>query len=479
MDARNRPRLPRAGNEPGAGSRIVHYVLPGGARLILEEVPYTRSVALGVWVKAGSRVEPEGQNGIAHLCEHMVFRGTARRSAQRLAEEMDDMGGEFNAVTGREFTTFFAHVLDQRFAQAMDLLGDMVLHAAMQGDELERERGVVLEEIKMYDDDAGAVAEEMAAGVFWDGHPLGRPVEGTSDSVRRLTLSDLREFYRRHYYPGNMVVAIAGNIEPLQAYRAAVRAFGDGPADGDTVVPAPVEVPVPTRDDGDGLQAPASLWESPAPRAAGRRQVTRVKSTEQLHMCVVADGLPVAHRDSYTWQVLTSVLGGGNSSRLFRRIRDELGLAYAVSTYPAALTDTGYTATYVGVEPDAAEAALEVIVEEMARLCREEPGEAELARAREQLKTGLVLSLESLSARMTMLGNALAGYGPLLPLDEALRRIDAVSARDVVRLARHLFRPEVVTMAAVGPNGDFPDVRAVAARFLKGCRGVSGQEEAS
>lgn len=454
MDALARPGAPDAGDKTSEQSQVAVYLLPGGGKLAVEPVPYTRSVAMGIWVRAGSRVEPEDANGIAHLCEHMVFRGTSRRSAQRLAEEMDDMGGEFNAVTGREFTTFFAHVLDQHFTQALDLLGDMVLHATLDEHELEREKSVVLEEIKMYDDDPGALAEELAAALFWSGHALSRPVEGTAESVKKLTAADLRAFYHRYYKPQNMVIAVAGNVDPASTYEACVHMLG-------YVADSPVRVAAL----GKPFHGAAALWDAPAPRPAAHPQLVKKKNTEQLHICVVADGLSANDVDIYAWQLLASVLGGGNASRLFRRIRDELGLAYAISSYPAALTDTGYTATYVGVEPAAAGAALEVIVEEMARLCEEEPSVAELARAKEQLKTGLVLSMESLSSRMTTAGNALAGYGPLLPVDEVLQRIDAVSTSDLKRLARRLFRPDVVTMAAVGPVDGLPDIQAVVGRF--------------
>ncbi len=454
MDALAWPGMPGAGDKARDRSQVTVYCLPGGAKLAVEQVPYTRSVALGIWVKAGSRVEPGDANGVAHLCEHMVFRGTTSRSAQRLAEEMDDMGGEFNAVTGREFTTFFAHVLDQHFDQALDLLGDMVLNATLDERELEREQGVVLEEIKMYDDDPGALAEELAASLFWSGHALSRPVEGTAASVKKLTAADLRAFYHRYYKPQNMVIAVAGNVDPASTYEAVVQMLGQGDRN-----------PVMVAANGMPVYGPAALWDAPAPRATAHPQLAKKKNTEQLHMCIVADGLAAGDGDIYTWQLLTSILGGGNSSRLFRRIRDELGLAYAISSYPAALTDTGYTATYVGVEPAAAGAALDVIVEEMARLCEEEPTMGELARAKEQLKTGLVLSMESLSSRMTAVGNALAGYGPLLPVDEVLRRIDAVSTGDVKRLAKRIFRPELVTMAAVGPVDGLPDIQAVVGRF--------------
>ncbi len=397
-------------------------LLDSGVRVVTEVLPSVRSIALGFWVRTGSRDEAPEQAGISHFLEHLLFKGTDRFSSTEIDEMFDAMGAEINAGTGKETTSVYSRFLDQHLERAFDVMADMVLRPSYP--EIDSERQVVIEEIAMYEDEpSDKVHDVLSSAVFGD-HPLGRPVIGRAEVISSVPVPDIARYHDHRYNSDNLVLAAAGNIDHDQLVELAVSAQGELPGAQNGRVEPP-----------------------PAPEA---RRLFHQKETEQYHLCVGAPGLSRDDDRRFVLRVLDTVLGGSTSSRLFQEIREKRGLAYAVYSYQSHYVDSGQTAVYVGTRPENVSEAFEIIGRELERIRTEPVSDAELDRAKENVKGRTVLSMESPLARMNRLGSSLLMGVPLLTLDETLARIDAVTLEDVSELAAELLAPERLCAAGVG-----------------------------
>lgn len=432
-----RTLLPADGDEfETALGTVRRTVLPGGLRVITEQIPTVRSVSIGVWAGVGSRDESPSLAGATHYLEHMLFKRTARRDARAIATEIDHVGGELNGFTTKELTCYYARVVDDALPVALDVLLDMVTGSLVTDADVDAERDVVLEEIAMNDDDPGDTVHEMFTQGLWASHPVGRPVLGTTESIEAMEPEQLRRWYRTRYVPSSLVVAAAGNLEHT-AFVRLVRAANATGSLGSThdVRPAPPR---------------AALGGSRPAVSSG--VALRTRPTEQANLVLGYPGLP---RDERRWPlaVLSSILGDGSSSRLFQSVRERRGLAYAVYSFFSSLADAGAFGVYVGCHPDKVAETLEVIAEEVAAMRTTGISQDELARAKGQLRGSLVLGLEDTGSRMTRLAKAELLSGELPAQSEVLRRIDAVTTQEVTSLAAELFsRP--ASLAVVGPFDD-------------------------
>jgi len=407
-------------------------VLPNGLVVLTEPMDHVRTTALGIWISSGSRYEDEARGGIAHFIEHILFKGTATRSALEIAQSMDAIGGHLNAFTDKETTCFYLRVLSDHLEEGLEILADMLLHPALDPEALERERQVVIEEIKMYEDTPDDLVHDLFAATLWATHPLGRPISGSQESVTRLRRDDLREFMAARYRPDVSLVAASGRVEHDGVVALVERMFRGWTG---KATPVPLRPPVPRR-----------------------ATAVRGKEIEQVHLCVGVPGFPQAHPDRYVVSVLETALGGGMSSRLFQEIREERGLAYAISSYHAAYRDTGAFVVYAGTSPQACREVVRLTLEELRR-ARGGLSPDEIARAKESLKGSLMLDLETPGSRMTKLARSEQYFGRQLTLDEIIADVDAVRGEDVRRVAEELFVPDRVTLTLIGPFDQHPTLR--------------------
>jgi predicted Zn-dependent peptidase len=417
------------------GGVVTRTVLPGGLRVVTEAMAGGRSASVGVWVPVGSRDETPSLAGTSHFLEHLLFKGTDRRSALDIAAAMDAVGGEFNAFTEKEHTCFYATVLDRDLPLAIDIVTDVVLNATIDVRDVDVERGVVLEEIAMRDDDPGDLVHDEFAAALFGAAPLGRPILGTEASIRALSRRQIAGYYRRRYTPDAMVVAVAGNLEHAAVLREVRRAF--------SARLEPARLPQPARA-GDSRAVPA---------APARPVAVVADDTEQANL--VLGGIGLSRHDPRRWAlgVLSAALGGGMSSRLFQRVREERGLAYSVYSFANQFADTGQFGVYAGCQPGKADEVLSLMLAELDAVANGELAEAEIERGKGQMRGGLVLGLEDAGSRMTRIGKSEIAYGDILGLDEVLERIDGVTADDVADVAADVLgRPRCLTV--VGPFGD-------------------------
>jgi predicted Zn-dependent peptidase len=393
---------------------IVKETLDNGLTLITESVPGVRSVAVGVWLKRGSRHERPELSGISHFIEHMVFKGTKTRSAERIAEEMDSVGGHMDAFTAKEYASFHLKVLDEHLPLAVDMLGDIVTNPLFDPAEMAREKRVIFEEIAMVEDTPDDLVMELFAGAFWPGHPLGRSILGTRRSLQRLQREDLARFFARVYQPSNILVAAAGHIDHETTSALVRRHFS-------------------------ALRPRRSPANGRPPRNAPRVVTRSKRELEQVHVCLGTAGLDQTHPDRYTGYVLNTVLGGSMSSRLFQNIREKRGLVYSISSGMTSYSDSGLFSIYAATSRDSVRQVIGLTLEEVRRLCGEKLGEEELRRAKDHLRGSLVLSLEYTGARMSQLAREEIYFGRSFTLDEILTELEAVTADDVQRVASELF----------------------------------------
>jgi predicted Zn-dependent peptidase len=420
----------KRGDTPAGGFRRT--VLPNGLTVLSESMPGVRSVAFGAWVRAASLHEPRELMGVSHLLEHMVFKGTARRSAKQIALELEALGGSLDAFTSREHTVYQARVLDEHLDIAADVIGDFVFAPSLRASDLDLERKVVLEEIAMVDDTPDDLVFELHNEAMWGAHPYGYSILGTRDTVSSLGTAELRALHQRAYHPSQLIVAASGNVEHDALLAALERTGWTDRVGGDATR---LTVPPPQTD------------------APSRRHVAR--DGAQTH--IVVGSATVAHEDPRRHAVilLSSILGGGMSSRLFQRVREELGLAYAVYTFQSFHADVGMHGVYVGTGPETARDALDAINLELADVASRGLPDSELAMGKSQLKGQITLSLESVTARMYRCA-AVELYGePYRSLDEMLALVDSVTSEQVAEVAREFFAPERQTVVSLGPGEHF------------------------
>ena len=389
---------------------IEQFTLPNGLRVLCEQLPHLRSVSMGVWVKAGSILEREHENGLSHLIEHMAFKGTGRRSAKQIAQEMDAVGGYLNAATSKLCTCYYAKVIDENLPLAADILSDIVRFPAIDPKELDKERNVVLEEISMTDDSPEDVAYDLIASAMFGKQPLGQTILGPRELIASYTREDILAFRARHYSPMNTCVAIAGNFDLNQVKDLMAQRFGDWTGGAGEIFPVNAV-----------NQRPQTL--------------TADKDTEQAHICLGYRGKPLGDADAYPMAVFNSILGGGMSSRLFQRIREESAMAYSVYSAPSAYPHCGDFTIYAAVSPRNVKTVLAQIDEETSRLVCDGATQEEFNMAKAQLKGGFILGQESAYNRMNSMGSNMALMNRVITTDETIRRIEAVTPEDVRRVA--------------------------------------------
>jgi len=399
-------------------------VLPNGIVVLTERMPQVRSVSIGVWVKVGSRNEPAERAGISHFIEHLLFKGTESRSVEEIAQAIDSVGGTLDAFTSRENTCLYAKVLAVDLPLAMDLLSDLLLHPRLDPADIEKERRVVLEEIKMVEDDPDDLIHDIFMQQLWRDHPLGRPVLGFRQTLQRLTRQDILEHLRDFYQPDGIIVAAAGDLDHGRVAELTGSAFGK--------------------------------WQGKAAGSNGSSPISyhtvhhEERDSAQLHLVLGAEGLPYNHRNRYAFYLLNAILGSSMSSRLFQEIREKRGLAYSIYSYQASYQDSGLLAVYAGTSAEAYPEVVDLIRAEFARLRQGPVDLTEFHRAKAQLKGNLLLGLESTSSRMTRLAKTEIYFGRYFDLDEIIRGIDGVSPETFAELNRSLFEPDRYALTTIG-----------------------------
>ena len=405
-------------------SPIVRDVLPSGLRILTEQMTQVRSISIGVWLTRGSRHESAERSGIAHFVEHMLFKGTASRSAEDIAQQIDSIGGQLDAFTAKEYASYYIKVLDEHLPLAIDILSDIVRNPAFTPDDIEREKKVVLEEIKMVEDTPDDLVHELFTQGFWENHPLGRPILGTKETVESFNADLLRDYFRGVYTADNLIVSAVGNLEHDRVRELVAEKFGSLVGAGAPAVDhAPAVVP---------------------------NVLIRNKELEQSHVCLGVGSYPQDHDDRYSSYVLNTLLGGSMSSRLFQNVREKRGLAYAVFSGLSAYRDAGAFTIYAGCANDAVDEVVDLCVEELRGVKNSEVSASELQRSKDHLKGSLMLSLENTASRMSHLARQEIYFDKQFGLDETLLGIEKVTAADVQRVAADLFHDGSLSATVLG-----------------------------
>jgi predicted Zn-dependent peptidase len=403
---------------------IVREVLDNGLRLLTEKMSQVRSISIGVWLTRGSRHETADRGGIAHFVEHMLFKGTTSRSAEDIAQAIDSIGGQLDAFTAKEYASYYIKVLDEHLPLAIDILSDIVRNPAFNAEDIEREKKVVVEEIKMVEDTPDDLVHELFTQGFWENHPLGRPILGTRETVESFDSNLLRSYFTNAYTPRNLILSAVGNLEHARVRDLVLDKFGSLVQVGEPLTEeAPTVVPKTT---------------------------IRTKDLEQSHLCVGVNSYPQKHEDRYSSYVLNTLLGGSMSSRLFQNVREKRGLAYAVFSGLSAYRDAGSFTVYAGCANEAVGQVIDLVVEELKGVKRTPVPDAEIKRSKDHLKGSLMLSLESTSSRMSHLARQEIYFDRQFGLDETLAGIEKVSAADVQRVAGDLFRNGSLAATVLG-----------------------------
>ncbi len=400
-------------------------VLPNGLTVITEEMQHIRSISIGIWVKAGSRDEDPQWNGISHFVEHMVFKGTKHRSAEDIARQVDSIGGNMDAFTAKECICFNIKVLDDHLPIAIDVLSDLVLNPTFDGTDISRERGVILEEIKMDEDNPDYLVHEIFTQNFWKDHPLGKPILGTKDTVKTFERNPVQDFFGERFIPNNLIVSAAGNLKHAQFVELVARQF-------------------------EQLKPRKNGFHSSLPKIVPRIIMRNKKALEQVQICVGVPSHPIAHEQRYASYILNTLLGGGMSSRLFQNIRERQGLAYAIYSDLNPYRDTGCLSVYAGTSRESAGKVVQSVISEFANLKRELVPEEELRRSKDQLKGSLMLSLESSTARMSNLARQEMYFDRFYSMDELIEKIEQVTAEEIKQLAEQFFRTDSIAVTVLG-----------------------------
>jgi predicted Zn-dependent peptidase len=410
-------------------SPIIRDALDNGLRILSEQMNEVRSVSIGVYLTRGSRHESADRSGIAHFVEHMLFKGTRTRSAEDIAQAIDSIGGQLDAFTAKEYAGYYIKVLDEHLPLALDILSDIVLNPALSAEDIQREKKVVVEEIKMVEDTPDDLVHEIFTQGFWENHPLGRPILGTRDTVESFSADSLRDYFQKAYAPANLIVSAVGHLEHAHLRALVEERFGRLTSTGE-----------------------AALEE--APQVVPKIQI-RNKELEQSHVCLGSSSYPQHHADRYASYVLNTVLGGSMSSRLFQNVREKRGLAYAVFSGLAAYRDAGSFTIYAGCANEAVGDVIDLVVEELRTIKRTPVPDAELRRAKDHLKGSLMLSLESTASRMSHIARQEIYFDRQFGLDETLEGVERVSVADLQRVAAELFEKDALSATVLGNVNGF------------------------
>ncbi len=408
-------------------NNIAKIRLNNGIRIVTEEIPAVRSVAIGIWVGAGSRHECEKNKGITHFIEHLLFKGTSNRSASDIAESLESVGGQLNAFTSKEITCYYAKVLDEHFDLAVDVLSDMFFNSLFAEKAINKERGVVEEEIKMYEDTPDELIHDVFVQTVWPNHPLGRPILGTVESLSKITREDIITYIRDNYIPERIVIAVAGNIKHTDVQDKLRPLFEGMKNEAGTAID--ISTPHHTKPNVSNLY----------------------RETGQVQICLGTKGLSQIDERIYSIYILNSILGGGSSSRLVQSIREERGLAYSVYSYHAAFHDTGLFTFYAGTSPTKYDEVIDLIIRETSSIVKDGINSRELERTKEHLKGNLYLGLESVGSRMTRLGRTELSMGKTLTADQVVEKLSAVTREDVQEIAKELFAEGDFNLSTIGP----------------------------
>lgn len=403
-------------------------VLDNGVRILTRKLPHVRSVSMGVWVNVGARDESAAENGLSHLIEHMLFKGTTNRSAYQLAKEFDAIGGHTNAFTSMENTCYHASVLDTHFETMVEILSDIFLNSKFDADELENERPVVLSEISMIEDNPEDYIHNLFEENYWGDHPLGRSVLGSRENVTGFDSKKIKKFFKKFYQPGQIIISAAGNVDHNRLVDLIAPAFSlikTGEEPGKRITPLP--------------QIHTSI---------------NYRDIEQVHICLCNKGLSITHPKRFASSLMNTILGGNMSSRLFQEIREKRGLAYSVYSFSSLNVDTGFLGVYTGVAPDKVDTAVELILNEWTRICDEEISATELSDSKEYSKGNLLLSSESTENHMARLAQNEIHFGRHIPLQETIENINSVTIEEVLGLANQLFKTDRPSLTALGPVKD-------------------------
>ena len=399
--------------------------LPNGLTIITEQMQHIRSASIGVWLQTGSRDEDAEWNGISHFIEHMVFKGTKHRTAEEIARQVDSIGGNMDAFTAKECICFNVKVLDEHVPTALDILSDLVLNPLFEVADIARERGVILEEIKMDEDNPDYLVHEIFTQNFWKDHPLGKPILGTKETVKRFERDPVLDAYAHRFAPGNIIVSAAGNLDHDKFVELVTRHF-------------------------EHMKPMSNGFHSSKPKIVSRIILRNKKALEQVQLCIGVPAYPIAHEKRHAGYILNTVLGGGMSSRLFQNIRERQGLAYSIYSDLIPYRDTGCLAVYAGTSLASAAKVVQSVVSEFRKLKSDPVPEEELRRAKAQLKGSLMLSLESSTSRMSNLARQEMYFDRFYDLDELIEKIEAVTVEDLTTLANEFFQTEAVAVTALG-----------------------------
>ena len=419
----------------GPGFLPVHpevLTLDNGLRVVMEDIPFVRSVSFGIWVKNGSRNEDKSTNGISHFIEHMLFKGTEKRSAKDIADAMDEVGGQVNAYTSKEYTCYYTRTLDTHFDTALDVLSDMFFNARFDEDDIRKECNVILEEISMYEDTPEDIVHDLLQYAVYKNNTLGLSILGTPESISTFNHERFKDYLNKYYVPQRTVIAVAGNLSACNAL-AKIKAAFEG-----------FEGSSPVSENTKQMYLPSFI--------------KKEKDIEQVHLCIGFPGIAVGTDDSYTMAAVNTMLGGGMSSRLFQTIREEHGLAYAVYSYHTGFCDTGLFAVYAALNPVQTGDVMELILEEIRRLFSEKINQSQLNKIKEQLKSNYILSLESVASRMNSIGRNLLTINRVVTADELIQKIDAIDLDAFYELSEKIFKMDQMSLAIVGNTGFEMDV---------------------
>lgn len=400
-------------------------VLDNGVRIVCEKIPHVRSVSIGIWIGTGSRNENHKNNGISHFIEHMFFKGTRKRNARQIAESIDNIGGQLNAFTGKECTCYYAKTLDEYIDVAIETLSDMFFESRLANDDIEVEKRVILEEISMYEDSPEELVHDLLSEAVWDGNPLGYPILGTIESLGNIDRYEINDYISKNYTPQNTVIAVAGNYDIDELCALARKYFG-------------------------GWNLEKKQVQSYSKAKFTQNIKLKEKDTEQVHICMGFDGIEHGNDDIYTLLAINNIFGGGMSSHLFQKIREEKGLVYSIYSYPSSYRSEGLFTIYAGMNPEHLDRVVSLITEEVDNLLKKGITREELERSKEQLKGNYILGLESTVSRMTSIGKSELLLGYINPPEKILEKIDNISHDSISELIKRVFNINNMSFSVVG-----------------------------